>query len=58
MTFWNLDSGGRNWTVKGSAQTRIRVMARPVLREVGVPPDMRVKGTEMVLQQMELMAAD
>lgn len=42
----------------GSAQTRIRVMVRLVLNEVGVPPDMRVKGTEMVLQQAELMAAD
>ena len=47
-----------DWTVRGSARARIRVMVRRILRKHGYPPDLQEEATKTVLEQAEALCAD
>ena len=43
-----------DWTIKESAQAKLRVIVKRILRKYGYPPDKRLIATENVLKQAEL----
>jgi type I restriction enzyme R subunit len=45
-----------DWTLRESAQAKLRVLVRRVLRRHGYPPDMQERATKTVLEQAELLA--
>jgi hypothetical protein len=47
-----------DWTVKGSARAKLRVIVRRLLRKHGYPPDKQEKATQTVLEQAELLCGD
>ena len=47
-----------DWTVKESAQARLRVLVKRILRKHGYPPDKEKKATQTVLEQLELFGED
>jgi type I restriction enzyme R subunit len=42
-------------TVRESARTRIRIVARRILRKHGYPPDLQAEATKLVLEQAEVL---
>jgi len=47
-----------DWTLRESAQARIRVLVRRILRKYGYPPDKQEKAAQTVLEQAKLLCAD
>lgn len=47
-----------DWTLRESAQARLRVIVKRTLREYGYPPDMEALATEHVLTQAKLLAQE
>ncbi len=47
-----------DWTVRESAQAKIRVMVRRILRKFGYPPDLQAEATKLVLEQAEALCVD
>ncbi len=47
-----------DWTVKQTAQAKMRVLVKRILRQYGYPPDLQEEATKTVLEQAELLAAD
>jgi len=47
-----------DWTVRESAQAKLRTMVRRLLRKYGYPPDKQEKATLTVLEQAELLCKD
>jgi type I restriction enzyme R subunit len=47
-----------DWTLRESAQAKIRVMVRRVLNRFGCPPDMQAAAVKLVLAQPNLLCAD
>jgi type I restriction enzyme, R subunit len=47
-----------DWTIRDSAQAKLRVIVKRVLREHGYPPDQQEKAVSTVLKQAELFADD
>ncbi len=45
-----------DWTIRESAQAKLRVIVKRVLREYGYPPDLQQKAVDTVLKQAELFA--
>ena len=45
-----------DWTIRESAQAKLRVIIKRMLKKYGYPPDMRKLATETVLQQAKLFA--
>jgi len=45
-----------DWTIKESAQAKLKVIIKRTLRQYGYPPDMQKLATETVLKQAELIA--
>lgn len=45
-----------DWTLRESAQAKLRVIIKRLLREYGYPPDMQEKAVTTVLKQAELFA--
>ena len=47
-----------DWTLRESAQAKIRVMVKRILKKHGYPPDMQEEATQTVLAQAKLLCAD
>jgi len=47
-----------DWTLRESAQAKLRVMVKRVLKKYGYPPDKQKKATETVLEQATMIAKD
>ena len=47
-----------DWTIRESAQAKLRVIVKRVLREYGYPPDLQEVAVDTVLKQAELFAED
>lgn len=47
-----------DWTIKSSAQAKIRAIVKRILNRYGYPPDMAELATETVLRQAELIAGE
>lgn len=47
-----------DWTVRESAQARLRVEVKKLLREFGYPPDNQAVATKLVLEQASLFAEE
>jgi type I restriction enzyme R subunit len=47
-----------DWTLRESAQAKIRVMVRRILNRFGYPPDMQDAAVKLVLAQANLLCAD
>ncbi len=47
-----------DWTLKESAQAKLRVMVKRILRKHGYPPDKEKKATETVLEQATMLCKD
>jgi type I restriction enzyme R subunit len=47
-----------DWTVRESAQAKLRTMVRRLLRKYGYPPDKQERATLTVLEQAELLCKD
>ena len=47
-----------DWMVRVSAQAKIRVIVRRILRKHGYPPDMHEGATKLVLEKAEVICAD
>jgi len=45
-----------DWTIRESAQAKLRVIIKRMLKKYGYPPDMQKLATETVLQQAKLFA--
>ena len=45
-----------DWTLRESAQAKLKVIVKRTLREYGYPPDMQKLATETVLKQAEKLA--
>jgi type I restriction enzyme R subunit len=45
------------WSQQETAQAKLRVRVKRILRQFGYPPNLQDNATELVLQQAELMAA-
>ncbi len=46
-----------DWTLKESAQAKMRVTVKRILRKYGYPPDKQKRATETVVAQAELLSA-
>jgi len=46
-----------DWTLKESAQARMRVIVKRILRNYGYPPDKQITATETVVAQAELLSS-
>ena len=47
-----------DWTLRESAQAKIRIMVKRILNKHGYPPDMQAEATQTVLAQAKLLCAD
>lgn len=47
-----------DWTVKQTAQAKMRVIVKRLLRKYGYPPDLQEEATKTVLEQAELLASE
>jgi type I restriction enzyme R subunit len=47
-----------NWTLRESAQVRLRVLVKRLLEKYGYPPDMQDEAVKTVLMQAELLCVD
>ncbi len=47
-----------DWTLRESAQARIRVMVKRILNKFGYPPDLQEEAVKTVLKQAELLCKD
>ena len=47
-----------DWTLRQSAQAKIRVMVRRILNKYGYPPDLQEEAVKTVLRQAELLCAE
>ena len=47
-----------DWTLRESAQAKIRVMVKRILNKYGYPPDLQDEAVQTVLAQAKLLSAD
>jgi type I restriction enzyme, R subunit len=47
-----------DWTLRESAQAKIRVMVKRILKKYGYPPDLQDEAVQTVLAQAKLLCAD
>ena len=60
-TFWSSLVAGKNgmdWTLRESAQAKIRVMVKRILNKFGYPPDLQDAAVQTVLAQAKLLFAE
>jgi type I restriction enzyme R subunit len=47
-----------DWTIRESAQAKLRVIVKRTLKQFGYPPDLTVAATKTVLEQAELFGEE